>query len=780
MRLAVSLLTASLLAASSQAAPPAWWSDSQTQILAGTSDNHAVANLGQLKYVAKQAEKYLNLKLAPAGGAGDTIRQMVSNFEPLEGQEYTEAQIAALRKENYAPINLGQLKAVAKPFYDRLQVLYCDPKAMLITHGYPSNWGFLYPWNPATPTSENYGPVNLGQLKMVFSFDLTGTDTDGDGLPNGWEIANGSNPLVANGTMPTDDDIDDDQLIDGWEIAHGSNPLVPNSVVDSDSDGLTNLQEQQAGTDPFDADTDNDGMKDGWELTYGFNPLVADGGGDADMDGLTNLKEFEINTNPLLEDTDGDGMSDYWEHYYGLTNPRVSDATADLDRDGLTNEQEKALGTYTYSNDTDGDGLWDSEELGLFRNPLVAESPSISVWRFYSNGSVNLSFARYGDQPVSQLGQLNRVVTEQIGMVNPWDGVPWTWNRTYTVHTFIFAGDAAPDYAVDNNTGSTPAPSDFRDLGYPVDTLSLKIPSSRAGHAISMETGTGESVSLQYSSGGSNSQSVLNEGGWQNQVDYVNATVAIRPGVDFGLMDYTTGARSPKNTTDVSSWFSPVPVLVSAGAAVSKKYNMDVSWKLGNVGGIPQPSSGGFHIERQIVGEGNAWVRIATVQAQQLRLNVPGPEMWFRYTDFPVAVGKTYKYRISYFYANFRSGWTVTNNGSGTVVPNAVGGQPIPDLDSDTDQIPDWWELKFTLGRLDPTDALGDLDGDGLTNLAEFLAGSYPNVADSDGDGHSDSQDAYPLDPNRWYAGQRPVLDTFAPRLTLTAPIGASLVEVIP
>ena len=35
--------------------------------------------------------------------------------------------------------------------------------------------------------------------------------------------------------------------------------------------------------------------------------------------------------------------------------------------------------------------------------------------------------------------------------------------------------------------------------------------------------------------------------------------------------------------------------------------------------------------------------------------------------------------------------------------------------------MPDEWELRFDLDPNDPSDAAGDLDNDGITNLQEFL-----------------------------------------------------------
>ena len=52
-------------------------------------------------------------------------------------------------------------------------------------------------------------------------------------------------------------------------------------------------------------------------------------------------------------------------------------------------------------------------------------------------------------------------------------------------------------------------------------------------------------------------------------------------------------------------------------------------------------------------------------------------------------------------------------------------------IDSDGDRIPDGYELAHGLNPNDPTDAARDTDGDGLTNLQEYIAGTDPAVASS-------------------------------------------------
>ncbi|MDA0577630.1 MAG: hypothetical protein O3B24_05970 [Verrucomicrobia bacterium] len=73
---------------------------------------------------------------------------------------------------------------------------------------------------------------------------------------------------------------------------------------------------------------------------------------------------------------------------------------------------------------------------------------------------------------------------------------------------------------------------------------------------------------------------------------------------------------------------------------------------------------------------------------------------------------------------------------------SAVDGTPEFAIgDSDSDELPDWWEIEHGLdpGSAQGADgAYGDPDGDGLTNAAELEAGTSPMEPDSDRDGLSD------------------------------------------
>jgi hypothetical protein len=103
-------------------------------------------------------------------------------------------------------------------------------------------------------------------------------------------------------------DVDGDGMLDLWEEVHGLQPWVDDAAQDADGDGLDNAAEQSWGTDPRVADHDADGVSDGDEVAQGSQParaadhaampaidvrrhwvvdepLALDGGGSFDPDG---------------------------------------------------------------------------------------------------------------------------------------------------------------------------------------------------------------------------------------------------------------------------------------------------------------------------------------------------------------------------------------------------------------------------------------------------------------------------------------------------------------
>ncbi|MFH0909059.1 MAG: hypothetical protein V1929_09880 [bacterium] len=276
--------------------------------------------------------------------------------------------------------------ALSAPFLFQLRAVVVDSDG----DGMPDVWESAHGLNPS---------VNDAAL-----------DLDGDGLSNlqeyngGWdpqfrELASSMVRLSPSFLLDSGGpqfgltlDTDGDGMPDWWEVQYGLNRFVNDAAGDPDSDGWSNLFEYQHGTNPrvndvtgthfllslrflFDTagrppDTDGDGMPDFWEIAHGLNYLVKDANADTDGDGRSNLNEYNSGTDPQVHDwrgpwivasthfvldtggfsggyaldSDADGMPDWWEIIHGL-NPHLDDASLNPDGDTLTNIQEYNAGT---------------------------------------------------------------------------------------------------------------------------------------------------------------------------------------------------------------------------------------------------------------------------------------------------------------------------------------------------------------------------------------------------------------------------------------------------
>ncbi|MDA0577181.1 MAG: hypothetical protein O3B24_03685, partial [Verrucomicrobia bacterium] len=86
-----------------------------------------------------------------------------------------------------------------------------------------------------------------------------------------------------------------------------------------------------------------------------------------------------------------------------------------------------------------------------------------------------------------------------------------------------------------------------------------------------------------------------------------------------------------------------------------------------------------------------------------------------------------------------------TWSGISPVFTLATGGYPFsPGADSDSDNMPDWWEFKYGL-QINIHDADVDFDHDGLSNLEEYDLGMNPSVNDVTGE-HSEASPVFRLD----------------------------------
>ena len=197
-RLATALLACALIPLLAFASAPGWWSQRAAVNSNLPADDYALANQGQLKNIAKAAVAEFDAHLP--GGAGDALHNLVSGWNQSNPE-----------RNDFAPVNLGQLKHVATSFYDRLIAVH-----------YANN----YPWTGGPNPPDDFAIANIGQVKSLFSFDLLATDvihdSDQNGLPDWWE-----------------------------NYYFGQIGVDPNALAGR-GDGLTNLQAFQQGLNPID------------------------------------------------------------------------------------------------------------------------------------------------------------------------------------------------------------------------------------------------------------------------------------------------------------------------------------------------------------------------------------------------------------------------------------------------------------------------------------------------------------------------------------------------
>ncbi|MES2706849.1 MAG: LamG-like jellyroll fold domain-containing protein [Verrucomicrobiota bacterium] len=192
----------------------------------------------------------------------------------------------------------------------------------------------------ASQTGSSPLPTNFTSL-FVGSGDNGGNNTAGlvddftvfaEALtePQIKSLAAGSSPLTLL------DDTDGDGMLDNYEEANGLNKnSAADRNTDFDSDESSNFQEYTRGTRANNPDTDGDTLKDGVETgtgswssstSTGTNPLKTDTDGDGWADNVeTNTGTYanaaDTGTNPNKLDTDGDTISDSYEVKVLLTSP---------------------------------------------------------------------------------------------------------------------------------------------------------------------------------------------------------------------------------------------------------------------------------------------------------------------------------------------------------------------------------------------------------------------------------------------------------------------------
>jgi len=159
-----------------------------------------------------------------------------------------------------------------------------------------SNWGSSLKVGsvpkPTEPGTSQNMIIEMPDPNTVYYFGIKATDA----------ADNVSALTVSSAVKSQAIDTDGDGMPDFWEIDNGLNPNVNDALNDNDGDGLTNIQEYQYHTDPKNKDTDGDGYLDGDEVAQKTDPtdskshlnLSSTTSGDLDCDDNVTLSDTII------------------------------------------------------------------------------------------------------------------------------------------------------------------------------------------------------------------------------------------------------------------------------------------------------------------------------------------------------------------------------------------------------------------------------------------------------------------------------------------------------
>jgi hypothetical protein len=219
---------------------PGWWANALNPVLTGDdSNNKGPVSIGQSKWMVSAA--LLTLEgVAPA--LANQIRSdlegvLTDHSDRLIDLTVPETKTQEWKEKQQAPLLLGQLKAIAKPFYDRINAATAAPTWLNSerTANGTSVAGTHLPWTTVTTDDSNMAIATIGQLKAVFSLRFE-KDSDTDGIQDlaEWLLINQSTTDTLVGLSdvtiailsPAQFDTDGDGKTSLTEIPLGLNPAV--------------------------------------------------------------------------------------------------------------------------------------------------------------------------------------------------------------------------------------------------------------------------------------------------------------------------------------------------------------------------------------------------------------------------------------------------------------------------------------------------------------------------------------------------------------------------
>ncbi len=550
-------------------------------------------------------------------------------------------------------------------------------------------------------------------------------DSDGDGLPDSWELKYFGDLTSTDGTI----DSDGDGVIDLYEYLMGYNPTakvsVPRTfyaylesgeyvaVIQTTAEGGFILADGSAAA----------AVKDAANVA-----LLTDGQIDFDGDGISNYDEAYIyGTNPLLKDTDGDGLDDNIEIFVTYTDPldpnspaatgmRVLDLVLGSHDVTIMNPKTGKLDfTYTQAARTAPYAIFYNEEITesyvkisddeyQYTRSAIVNGAAEPV--FTENVTAAEMRRRTEDNGFVQSGQdFSRTIRNFSGIEDPQHFAIDLWFKLaddsgLTGTLLQKQAEQADGYKffqdwrlwLDNGKLTFT----YNTVGTDQSTQGNKV-ESRVFSKASFAPGDGwthVAVAVnQLSASGSNYSYTIT---FASQKENETAMVQEKMARLVGLLRPAADPEKPYTSS------LPGPIVMGDDKTASSRLSMVMDqvsiWYYDSETELPLVSETRFG-DNAITGDASAELLFFADLNQEKKLT-----FWSKGVEL---------------------------GSKGSLVNEAITVLDIEaanaDIDSDGDGIPDWWEIKY-FGDLTTASATTDYDGDGVTDLQEYLMGYNPTA----------------------------------------------------